>query len=207
MIQTQPKKLTFEEYLEYEDNTDNRYELIDGELVPLPPESEPNTAIATYLFLALTRAGVSWRLIKSHICEVQVPILQPGDAANRYPDLIVLREEHLNLTQKRLTITLEMPPPRLVVEVVSPGRMGRERDYVQKRAQYAARLIPEYWIINPQEQTIMVLHLDFDSVGTFPETSLPYIDRVFQGEETLISPTFPELKLTVAQVFAASKTE
>ncbi|MDY7012694.1 MAG: Uma2 family endonuclease [Cyanobacteriota bacterium] len=149
MIQTQPKKLTFSEYLEYEDNTDNRYELIDGELIPLPPESGLNSSIANYLFFVLVSAGVPLPLVHPHSCEVQVPILQPGDAANRYLDLIVLLQEHWDLTQNRLTITLDMPPPRLVVEVVSPGKINRERDYTRKRAQYAAREIPEYWIIDP----------------------------------------------------------
>ena len=41
MTQAHKQKLTFEEYLAYEDDTDNRYELIDGELVTLPPESVP----------------------------------------------------------------------------------------------------------------------------------------------------------------------
>ena len=42
MVQVQIKKLTFDEYLSYSDNTDKRYELIDGDLIALPPESEPN---------------------------------------------------------------------------------------------------------------------------------------------------------------------
>ncbi len=33
------KLLTFEEYLTYDDGTDTRYELVDGELVEMPPES------------------------------------------------------------------------------------------------------------------------------------------------------------------------
>ena len=44
-----PVKLTFEQYLEYDDRTDNRYELCDGELVPVPSESELNSWIAQYL--------------------------------------------------------------------------------------------------------------------------------------------------------------
>ncbi|MGL5065256.1 MAG: hypothetical protein ACRC62_35245 [Microcoleus sp.] len=52
MIQTHQPKLTFEEYLRYEDDSDNRYELIDGELIELPPESEPNCFIARYLLFA-----------------------------------------------------------------------------------------------------------------------------------------------------------
>jgi hypothetical protein len=57
-------------------------------------------------------------LVRPGKCDVQVPVLQTGDAANRIPDLVVLREEHLALTQKRLTVTLDMPPPVMVMEVV-----------------------------------------------------------------------------------------
>ncbi|NER99448.1 MAG: Uma2 family endonuclease, partial [Symploca sp. SIO1B1] len=42
MTQT-PVKLTFEQYLEYYDGTDNRYELCNGELAKVPPESGENT--------------------------------------------------------------------------------------------------------------------------------------------------------------------
>jgi Uma2 family endonuclease len=191
MIQAHKQKLTFEEYLTYEDDTDNRYELIDGELVTLPPESEPNTAIVSYLFLMLVNSGIAWRCIKLHICEIQVPILREGDAANRYPDLVVLRPEHILLTASRLTVTIDMPPPQLVVEVVSPGRVGRERDYDRKRAQYAARDIPEYWIVDPQEQMVAVLRLES---GQYVEVG------VFQGEQVLVSPAFPQLSLTAQQV-------
>ncbi|WP_445301235.1 MULTISPECIES: Uma2 family endonuclease [unclassified Microcoleus] len=122
---------------------------------------------------------------------MQVPILREGDSANRYPDLVVLRPEHILLTATRLTITLDMPPPQLVVEVVSPGRVGRDRDYISKRDQYAARGIPEYWIVDPQEQIVAVLRLES---GQSLEVG------VFQGEQGLVSPMFPQLSLTAQQV-------
>jgi Uma2 family endonuclease len=195
MIQTQkPRKLTFEEYLQYEDDTDNRYELIDGELVPLPPESPENDFIAQELFWLFALARLAPRqLIRPHTCEIQVPILQPGDAANRYPDVVVLCEEHSSLMQRRLTVTLDMPPPRLVVEVVSPGRISRERDYIRKRAQYAARGIPEYWIIDPQQQLIVVPRLESDR----------YVEAEFRGCDRIQSPTFPKLELSVQQILDA----
>ncbi|MEG3898608.1 MULTISPECIES: Uma2 family endonuclease [unclassified Microcoleus] len=135
MVQAQSKKLTFDEYLNYSNDTGQRYELIDGELIALPPESEPNNFIANYLFFYLASSGlVPLRLIKTHNCEVQVAVLRwrsprrgSGDAANRYPDLIILEPEHIPLTATRLTITFDMLPPRFVVEVVSPGRVGSER--------------------------------------------------------------------------------
>lgn len=196
MIRTQLKKLTFEEYLTCEDDTDNRYEWIDGELVALPPESELNDFIAQELFWVFAIANlVPRRLIKLHTCEIQVPILKPSDPANRYPDLVVLRPEHLALTEKRLTISLDMPPPQFVVEVVSAGQVNRENDYVCKRAQYAARGIGEYWIVDRQVQAIAVLNLDSES--------RQYVEKIFRGAERLESPTLPELELTPQQIFEA----
>ncbi|NJK61867.1 MAG: Uma2 family endonuclease [Synechococcaceae cyanobacterium SM2_3_1] len=167
---TAAQRLTFEQYLEQDHATDQRYELVDGRLTELPPESEPNSSLANFLFLQLVNAGLSFRQIHLHACEIQVPVLQPGDPANRYPELTILRPEHLELTRKRLTITFDALPPDLVVEIVSPGERSRDRDYNRKRAQYAARGIPEYWLVDPDINTILVLQRDggsYQEVGQF----------------------------------------
>jgi Uma2 family endonuclease len=44
-------------------------------------------------------------------------------------------------------VLMDMPPPLLVVEVVSPNQ--EKRDYRYKRTEYAARGIAEYWIVDP----------------------------------------------------------
>ena len=178
MTQAKAKFTTFEEYLSYSDEIDmeGRYELINGELAELPPESRLNSTIAVRILLALVAAGIPIELVHPGKCEVQVPLLRPNDAANRFPDLVVLRQEHLDLTKRRLTITLDMPPPRLIAEVVSPGNTNRDRDYIcnrdyiHKRAQYAAISVPEYWLIDPIAQTVTVLSLEGDTyrdVGVF----------------------------------------
>jgi Uma2 family endonuclease len=193
MTQAKPRFATFEEYLSYSEDLDGRFQLIDGELIELPPESPENDFIARELFWLLALASVvSRELIRNHTCEVQVPVLQPGDTANRFPDMVILREEHLDLLTRRLTITVDMPPPRLIAEVVSPGRSNRDRDYINKRSQYAAIGVPEYWLIDPTAKVVMVLQLqgdDYTEVGTFHDG-----DRI-------ISPEFPNLTLTAAQVF------
>jgi Uma2 family endonuclease len=105
MTQVKVKFTTFEDYLSYSDQTpmEGRYELIDGELIELPPESESNIWVADNLqFLLAIAQVVSRRLIKTHACEIQVPVLQPKDSANRYPDLVVLRPEHLDRMKQRL---------------------------------------------------------------------------------------------------------
>ncbi|MEZ2313466.1 MAG: Uma2 family endonuclease, partial [Microcoleus sp.] len=48
---TATRKLTLEEYLVYDDGTDTKYELIDGELVEMPPESDRNNLISLYLLV------------------------------------------------------------------------------------------------------------------------------------------------------------
>jgi Uma2 family endonuclease len=195
MTQAKVKLASFEEYLAYSDETpiEGRFELVSGELVELPPESEPNNWLANYLQFLLVAANLApLRLIKMHALELEVPVLQSNDAANRYPDLVVLRPEHLELTQRRLTITRDMPPPRLVVEVVSPGKTNRDRDYVHKRAQYAALGVPEYWLIDPIDQTVMVLSLAGE---TYREIG------VFGAQRTLASVEFPDLALKAGQIF------
>jgi Uma2 family endonuclease len=137
MTQAKPRFATFAEYLSYSEELEGRFLLIDGALVELPPESPENYFIARELFWLLAIANVvSRQLICMHNCEVQVPVLQPKDAANRFPDLVILRPEHLDLMVRRLTITIDMPPPQLIAEVVSPGRTNRDRDFINKRAQY-----------------------------------------------------------------------
>ncbi|NES20801.1 MAG: Uma2 family endonuclease [Symploca sp. SIO3E6] len=187
-----PVKLTFEQYLEYDDGTDNCYELFNGELILMPPESEENGWIVEWLRDELVQL-IKRRLVKIIPYELQVL----GNPQNRFPDLVVLREEHLKLTKKRRTITLNMPPPQLVVEVVSPYRSQKDenykRDYVEKRQQYENRDIPEYWIIDPQAQLVVVLLL---INGRYQATE-------FSGNQRIISQIFPKLELTAAQVLQA----
>lgn len=85
-----------------------------------------------------------------------------------------------------------MAPPLLVVEVVSPGNLQRDRDYVAKRQQYQDLAIPEYWIVDPQRQTVVVLELAAD---LYPEAN------TFQGSDQLGSSQFRALDLTAAQLF------
>lgn len=197
MTQAKAKFASFAEYLAYSDQAaiEGRYELIAGELVELPPESRLNSTIAVRILLALAAIGIPIELLHPGKCEVQVPILQPKDAANRFPDLVVLRSEHLELTRRRLTITLDMPPPRLVIEVVSPGKTNRDRDYIHKRSQYAAIGVAEYWLIDPETQTVMVLKLDRES---YQEVG------IYAGTEIITSIEFPELKLSAGQICAES---
>jgi Uma2 family endonuclease len=187
------RQFTLAEYLTYSDNTDKRFELVNGELVEMPPEWDFNSQIASYLFAELLKV-VSSRLIRCKGTEIVVGGVL---ATARVPDLMVLTEESLLALRqsKRGTITLDMPPPALVVEVVSPGKENEDRDYRYKRSEYAARGIAEYWIVDPQRDRIVVLTL-VDGL---------YEEAVFGGSDRLVSQTFPTLELTAKQVLQAGE--
>ncbi|GFZ91413.1 hypothetical protein [Okeania sp. KiyG1] len=50
MIETKPKIYTFAEYSQYQDSTDNKYELVNGELISLTPPSGIHALILTFYF-------------------------------------------------------------------------------------------------------------------------------------------------------------
>ncbi|MFM7449800.1 MAG: Uma2 family endonuclease [Leptolyngbyaceae cyanobacterium] len=189
MTSTTPNKtfLTFNEYLAYHDDTDNRYELVDGELVAMPPESPENLAIARFLLVELIN-HLPLKLI-TYGTEIEVS----GKRARcRLPDLLVHTTESLAALEgaTRATITRDMPPPALVVEVVSPGASNRTRDYRYKHTEYAARGIPEYWIVDPQDRQVTICQW----------VDGQYEDTVFKGGDRIVSQVVPAWELTVAQL-------
>jgi Uma2 family endonuclease len=191
MVQSKPRFSTFDEYLSYDDGMDSLYELFNGELIEVPPESGINVQIANRLFFVFALL-LSTDRVRGHGLELEVR----GEPRNRYPDLTIIREEHVQQLARRNTIRLAMAPPLLVVEVVSPGELQRDHDYVAKRQQYEDLGVPEYWIVDPEAQTVTVLHLqgaDYVEVG------------LFHRSDRILAPTFPELNLTVDQVFAAAQ--
>ncbi|MDY6941129.1 MAG: Uma2 family endonuclease [Cyanobacteriota bacterium] len=193
MTQTVPLQsqlMTFEEYLAYDDGTDTRYELVDGELVEMPPESTENTDIAKNLLFEFAK-HVPIALLAYKDTEVEVT----GRRARcRVPDLLVHTEESKAALAgaKRATLTRDMPPPALVVEVVSPGRVNRIRDYRYKHTEYAARGIAEYWIIDPEEQQIVLCKW----------VDGQYEDTVVTGENSIKSEVMPSFDMTAEQVLA-----
>lgn len=183
------KRLTLEEYLKFDSDSDKHYELVAGNLTEMPPESPQNAEIAIRLLLIFAQF-VSPRLLRCKDTEI---VVSGSRATVRLPDLMVLSE---NLADElynsgRSTITIDMLPPALVVEVVSSGKASRNRDYRYKKSEYGARGIDEYWIVDPQENKLTVLLLN---EGLYEE-------KLYQGDEAVSSRIFPQLRLSVAQIF------
>lgn len=125
------------------------------------------------------------------------------DKSGYNADVIVLNQLALNeepLWKKRSTIT-QGKSIRVIIEVVSSNWRD---DYGHKFIDYEALGIPEYWIVDylglggrrylgsPKEPTFSVYQL----------VDGEYQVQQFRGSDPIISPAFPELKLTAEQVFA-----
>jgi len=189
---TNVKKLTLEEYLAYDDGTDTKYELVDGELVEMPPETHRNNLISLYLLSEFLKF-IPIQLISHKDTEL---VVMGNRTRVRLPDLMILTQELLAaLAGKRATITPDMPSPIMVVEVVSPGKVNNDRDYRYKRSEYAARGIPEYWIVDADQAKVTLLTL-VDGL---------YEEAIFQGTDLITSVTFPGLNLTAVQVLTAGQ--
>jgi Uma2 family endonuclease len=188
--------MTLEEYLNYDDGADTRYELVDGVLRDMGAESKLNAQIVMFLVAHLIKLGIPYYLL-SNRTEV---VVSSREVTTRYPDLVVLTEalEALMEDRYRFVIKPEIPPPQLVVEVVSPGQPGTEnydRDYVEKPQKYVERGIPEYWLIDPERAIVQVRIL----------VEGRYKIHEFSDLDLIESPTFPELNLGANQILKAGR--
>lgn len=184
--QTTERLFSFEEYLSYDDGTDNRYELVDGKLEIMNPPTFRHLLIAKFIeqiFDAeINRLKLPW------LCFREAGI-RTGWRKSRLADVYVVTAEQIAefIDQSAVCQT----PPLLAVEVVSPESINRVYRY--KRSEYAALEIPEYWIVDPIESKVTVLLWE---EGLYEQTE-------FTGNQPIASHTLPELSITVEQVLAA----
>ncbi|MEB3163638.1 MAG: Uma2 family endonuclease [Prochlorothrix sp.] len=186
-----PALMTLADYLAYENSDDDRpCELNHGVLTPMPPESRLNARIAMRILRSLMAFFPDERLG----CKDTEVAVMGHRATVRVPDVLVLSPELAEILEQRgrSTVLLEMPPPVLAIEVVSPGKAAADRDYRYKRSEYAARGIGEYWIVDPVQGQVTVLVL----VDGFYEA------RVCQGDDRLESPLVPDFPLTVQDILS-----
>ncbi len=80
--------------------------------------------------------------------------------------------------------------PDLVIEILSPATSGRDRTY--KRTLYGRYGVQEYWIVDPEEQSIDVL--------TPGETGFKTVS-VYRMAETLTSPLLSNLEIQLSEIF------
>jgi Uma2 family endonuclease len=185
------QSMTFEEFLTYDDGTDTLYELEHGAPIAMPAESEINRRIAIFLLIYFSQLGIS-----SNRLTMKTEVVVSGSRLSvRIPDLVVLSEALVAALEgaSRSIVLMDMPPPLLVVEIVSPNQ--EKRDYRYKRSEYAARGIAEYWIVDPILQKVTVLEW----------VEGLYEEQAYEGDRAIVSPLFPAMQLTATQVLTAQQ--
>jgi Uma2 family endonuclease len=189
------RRMSFEEYLRFDDGTDTRYELVRGVLVPMP------TATAAHELLISFLAAMMMRFIAAHNLPYVVRVnagVQTEEDTSRLPDIAMYdRHDWERLLKQGGPAVLRLGEPmRLVVEVTSENWKD---DYYDKRAEYEQRRIPEYWIVDGRRKQVVALYLAEDAT-TYQEQVLRPGDvlasRVLAGltlpVETILAPPMPE---------------
>lgn len=154
------QRLNLADYLTYSDGTDTLYELVQGELIPMPLGTGLHGDISDFLNTKfqqeIVRLNHPW-VSRQMAIGLQSPRGYRWDTC-RIPDVMVLPKEQWQfLRQREAVITAGQNPPLLVVEVVSAST--KTTDYRHKRAEYNVLEIPEYWIVDPLEGKITILSL------------------------------------------------
>ncbi len=111
----------------------------------------------------------------------------------REPDVTFAKPEHVPERRKPLI------GAELVMEIVSGAASDRHRDFVAKRADYAESGIREYWIVDPDLETITVLMLP-------PDKDEYSVQGRFHNGQVAASALFPEFTIDVSTCFAVGRT-
>jgi len=170
-------------YLGLTDNTSRYIEFTDGYIDVLPMPTNRHQVLLRFVFLAFN-AFIS--PLGGTVLFAPIRLRIRADKF-REPDLILLRSAQDPRRENRYWKGAD-----LTLEVVSEDKP--ERDIVDKVHDYAEAGVPEYWIVNPQTETITVLRLD----GT------AYVEHgVFGRGKTATSALLPGFSVEVNAVMDA----
>lgn len=201
MVAIAKKLLTFEEFLNWDDGSGRSFELVNGVPMPLSEPTAKHEDVVEGLC----------RLLSDHCQSLNLPYVArqgkqvrlnaaPGEnESSRKADIVVFaKDEWERMRQSSASAAAYIPPP-LIIEVVSTNWRD---DYRIKLNEYETLGVIEYWIVDyaglggvqyigsPKQPTITINQL-IDG---------EYQAQHYQGETHIISPTFPQLKLTIAQL-------
>ena len=178
---TATRKLTYEDYAKMPD--DERYELLDGELVFMPSPTVIHQRLLRRLLIALSMWADELLLGEVHVSPLDVVLA----------DTVVVQPDIMFISNERASVITEpniQGAPDLAIEIISPSDPNRDR--VRKREIYERHGVGEYWLVDPYAHNITVLTLAerrYETAGIYGET------------DTLTSPTLRGFALNVSDLF------
>lgn len=182
---TLPKpNFSYAEYLQLPD--DQRYEVLEGELVMTPAPGTDHQQILAKLTIQLGTFIEAHSLGQFYFAPVDVIL---ADQTVVQPDFLFVRQERLDIIQQRGLFGA----PDLVVEILSPATA--QRDLATKRQLYSKYGVQEYWIVDPATRSIAVLTQQGSGLDTWQR---------YEATATLESPLLPGLALNLAKIFTTT---
>jgi Uma2 family endonuclease len=178
---TEKKKFTYEDYLKTPE--DERYELIEGELLMTPSPIPKHQRISRELefeMMKFVKANDLGEIFYAP-CDVYL------DNENVVqPDILFISKERLNIIGEKNI----QGAPDLVIEIISESTAYR--DLVQKKKLYGKFGVKEYWIVIPGEELVEVYILK-DNTFMFHKT--------YGKGDTVESPYLKKLKIELKGIF------
>jgi Uma2 family endonuclease len=184
MATSRPKvRFTYSDYCLLPD--DKRYELIDGDLYMAP------APLIRHQVILRTLLSLLWPFVRDNglgqVYSSPVDVIFSNEDVFQ-PDLLFVAAGREGIVTERAC----EGPPDLVIEILSPSTGQRDREL--KRKVYANYGVKEYWLVDPENDSVQVLRLaevDFADCG------------IFRSGSSLTTPLLPGLELLVSEVFTA----
>ena len=182
------KLLTYAQYMA-EGEVNQRYEILDGvRIVTNPTRRHQDIAGNLYeRFRQCQRTGKHGRTFQPP-CDV---LITAAPLRVRQPDVLFMSNERLTQNPPDDDPAPLNPAPELIVEVRSPS--DTVKVMTDKIADYCKVNVLECWIVDLNLQTVEVLRLTSEGAQTFATYGI---------DETVVSSTFPDISISVTDVFA-----
>jgi Uma2 family endonuclease len=185
------RKMTLEEFWDAEEQPGYLYELARGVLEVTQVPGDLHYQVVDNLHEAFSiyrreHPGLILRIGRGSDVQYVLPELD----LDRNPDLAVVFREipTRDVKGRRLSV--------LGVEVVSPGARARQRDYEDKKEDYLAVGLLEYWIVDPDERRVTVLsRREVDGAASWEE-------QTYRDGDVIVSELLPGFAGTVAELWA-----
>jgi Uma2 family endonuclease len=187
MPSSQGVKLTYDDFVQFPDDG-RRHELIDGEHYVTPSPNTKHQSISLKLTLVIGRWLESHPIGRLFYAPFDV-VFSNFDVVE--PDLLYLSNER---AAEALTTQHVKGVPELVIEIASPGT--RKRDETIKRRLYERVGVTEYWVVDPQIDTIRVYRREGNGFARVVELSA-------DAGEVLTTPLLPGLEIPLTRVLTA----
>ena len=136
-------RLTYQDYLSMDG--DERYELIDGELIMVGAPNEAHQTASVFLVSRMFMFAEERELGKVLHAPYDVIL---SDTNVVQPDILFVSNERAHIR----TPANVQGAPDLVVEILSPS--SARRDWSDKFELYSKHGVKEYWIVDPENRVV-----------------------------------------------------